>query len=85
MFFLKSLNYSFIPFGGLIYTFVYVLAAQTSTGQAGSKFKTVCQRVRKNDSRDFKKISLLYMWRSIMFMFKNDNTWHSHSLTCLGS
>ena len=40
----------------LIYwIFVYVLAAQTSTGQASPEFKTVRQRVWKNNSRDFKK------------------------------
>ena len=61
--FLKSLNYSFVPFSELIWIFIYVLAAQTSAGQAGSKFKTVCQRVWKNnsnDSRDVEKIWLLY-------------------------
>ena len=57
--FLKYLNYSFIPFGGLIWIFVYVLAAQTSAGKTGPKFKTVCPRVWENNSRDFKKIWLL--------------------------
>ena len=33
------------PFGRLTLIFVYVLAAQTPAGQAGPKFKTVCQRV----------------------------------------
>ena len=41
----RSSNYSLVPFGGLFWTFVYVLAAQTSAGQAGPKFKAVCQRV----------------------------------------
>ena len=30
-------------FVGFIWIFVYVLAAQTSAGQAGCEFKTVCQ------------------------------------------
>ena len=48
-----------LPFGGLkIWIFVYVLAAQTF---AGPEFKTVCQRVWKNNSRDFKKVWLLYL------------------------
>ena len=54
------MNYSFVPYGGFIWRFVYVLAAQTSAGQACPKFKTVRQRVWKNNSRDFKKIWLLY-------------------------
>ena len=58
--FLNSSNYSFLPFSRLIWIFVNVLAAQTSTGQAGSKFKTIRQSVWKNNSRDFKKIWLLY-------------------------
>ena len=37
-FYLKSLDYSFVPFVGIIWLFVYVLAAQTSAGQAGPKF-----------------------------------------------
>ena len=37
--------YSFLPFGGLISIFVYVLAAQTSANQAGPTFKTVRQRI----------------------------------------
>ena len=37
--YLKSLNYSFASFGGLIWIFVYILAAQTSAGQTGPKFK----------------------------------------------
>ena len=45
--FLKSLNYSFVPFGGLIWKFVYVLAAQTSSSQAGPEFKIAHQRVWK--------------------------------------
>ena len=43
--FLKSSNYSFIPFGWLILIFAYVLAAQKSASQADPKFKTVCQRL----------------------------------------
>ena len=31
------------PFGGFIWIFVYVLAAQTSAGQAAPKFKIVSQ------------------------------------------
>ena len=54
--FLKSLNFSSVPFFGLILIFVYVLAAQTSAGQAGPKFKTLRQRVWKNNPRDFMKI-----------------------------
>ena len=58
--FLNSSNYSFLPFSRLIWIFFNVLAAQTSASQAGSKFKTISQRVWKNNSRDFKKIWLLY-------------------------
>ena len=36
--------------------------SQTSASQAGPKFKTVCQRIRKNDLRYFKKICLLQYW-----------------------
>ena len=57
------MNFSFVPFDGLIWIFVYVLAAQTSAGQAGPKFKTVYQRVWKNNSRDFK--ILLLFWAQI--------------------
>ena len=39
--FLRSQNYSFVAFGGLNGIFVYALAAQTSAGQAGPKFKTI--------------------------------------------
>ena len=39
--FLKFSNFSLVPFGGLIWISFYVLAAQTSAGQAGPKFKTV--------------------------------------------
>jgi len=49
----------FLPFGGLIWIFVYVLAAQTSACQAHPKFKTVRKRVWKNNLRVFKKICLL--------------------------
>ena len=52
---LKSSNYSFVPFGRVIWTFFYVLVAQTSTGQAGSKFKKVHQRIWKNNSSSIKK------------------------------
>ena len=52
------MNYSFAQFVGLFWIFVYVWAAQTSACQAGPKFKTVRQRVWKNNSRDFKKIWL---------------------------
>ena len=38
---LKSSNYPFVPFGGIIWIFVNVLAEQTSASQASSKFKTV--------------------------------------------
>ena len=34
------------------------LSTQTSAGQAGPKFISVCQRIWKNNSRDFKKIWL---------------------------
>ena len=47
--YLKYSNlYSFVPFGGLIGIFVYVLAAQTSVGQADPKLKIIQQRVWKN-------------------------------------
>ena len=42
--YLKSSNYSFI-FGRLNLNVIYVLTAQTSAGQAGSKFKTVRKRI----------------------------------------
>ena len=67
----KSLNFSFVPFGGLIRLFVHVLTAQTSAGQVGPESKIVCQRVWKNSSRDFKKIyvaTLVYIdlhWEQI--------------------
>ena len=51
----RSLNYSFVLFCGLIWIFVYDLASQPSARQAGPKFKIVRQRVRKNNSKDFKK------------------------------
>ena len=58
------MNHSFVPFGGLIWIFVYVLAAaQTSDSQAGCKFKTVCQGAWKTNSRDFNKIWLLFCQR----------------------
>ena len=46
----KILNYSFVPIGGrgLIWILVYVLAAQTSVGQADPKLKIIQQRVWKN-------------------------------------
>ena len=48
------------PLAGLFeYIFVYVLTAKTSASQAGPEFKTVRQRVWKNNSRDLKKIWLL--------------------------
>ena len=56
--FWNSSNYYFLLFGGLIWIFVYELAVQTSASQAGPKFKTVRQRVWKNNSGDFKKIWL---------------------------
>ena len=61
-FVLKSSNYSFLPFGRLIWIFVYVLAAQTPAGQVALNSKqwvTVCGRIWKNSLRDFKKILLL--------------------------
>ena len=45
--------------GRLIWIFVYVLDAQTSAGQVGPKYKTVRQRVWKNNLRYLKKIWLL--------------------------
>ena len=33
------MNYSLVPFDKLIWIFVYILAAQTSAGQTGPKFK----------------------------------------------
>ena len=56
---LKSSNYSFVPFGELIWIFGYVLAAKTSAGQAGPKFKTVCQRVWKNNSSEKEDLATL--------------------------
>ena len=41
--YLKSLNHSFVTFGGLIWILVYVFSMKTFTGQASPKFKTVCQ------------------------------------------
>ena len=54
----KSSNYSFVPLWGLILIFVCVLAAQKPVGKASLKFKIVCQRIWKNNSRDSKKIWL---------------------------
>ena len=44
---------------GLFEYLFFVLAEQTSADQAGSKFKTVRQKVWENDLRDLKKIWLL--------------------------
>ena len=55
------MNYSFVPFGRLIWIFVYVLAVETFAGQAGLRFKTVCQKVWKNNLREFEKIWLLLL------------------------
>ena len=53
--FLRSPNYSFIPFSSLILIFVYVFAAQTSASPAGPKFKTVRQKIWKNNYRDLRR------------------------------
>ena len=40
--FLKSSNYTLVPFGRLIQIFVIVYLLADTAGQAGPKFKTVC-------------------------------------------
>ena len=57
--FLKSFNYSFVTFCGLIGIFVRVLAAQTYTGQAGPIFKKI-QFFRENNVCKFFRFRFSY-------------------------
>ena len=73
------MNFSFVPFGGLIWIFVYVLAAhaQTSASQAGSKIKTVCQGAMawKTNSRDFDKSKFWLVFFFFKFFSKFKIQW----------
>ena len=64
----KIKNYSFVPFGMLIWIFVHVLAELTSAGQAGLKFNTVHQRVWNNNSRDLNADLATLVYKMLIFV-----------------